>query len=76
MTELLVFNLKKDSAILKKGTREIYPLLTNDPQRIQVFFNKIKLEQGWTKNYIENLQQRLPFTTKLIALLKTEYDLK
>ncbi len=67
MTEVLVFNLKKNT--------ETFPLLTTNPQQLQVFFNKIKLEEGWNKNYVENLQERLPFTTQLIALLKTEYNL-
>jgi hypothetical protein len=75
MSELLVFNLKKDSANFKGATHAAFPLLTNDPQRIQVFFNKIKLEEGWTRNYVKNLQERLPYITKLIALLKNEYDL-
>jgi hypothetical protein len=68
MTEVLVFNLKKN-------TEKTFPLLASNPQQIQVFFNKIKLEEGWNKNYVENLQERLPYTTQLIALLKKEYDL-
>jgi hypothetical protein len=68
MTEIFVFNLKGAS-------EKSLPLLTSDPIRLQVFFNKIKLERGWTQNYIKNLQQRLPFTTKLIGQLKKEYDL-
>lgn len=67
MTVVLVFNLKKNT--------ETFPLLTSNPQQLQVFFNKIKLEEGWNKNYVENLQERLPFTSQLIALLKNEYDL-
>ncbi len=67
MTNVLVFNLKKNT--------QTFPLLISNPQQLQVFFNKIKLEEGWSKNYVQNLQERLPFTTQLIALLKTEYDL-
>ncbi len=76
MAELLVFNRKVDTVHFKKNKYEGFRLLTNDPQQIQVFFNKVKLEQGWTKNYIQNLQDRLPYTTKLISLLKKEYDLE
>lgn len=75
MTEVLIFNLKKNTADLKRDTHENFPLLTSNPREIQVFFNKIKLEHGWTKNYIKNLQERLPYTIKLIALLKKEYDM-
>jgi hypothetical protein len=75
MTEVLVFNLKKNTATLKSGSNETFPTLTSNPREIQVFFNKIKLERGWTQNYVENLQERLPYVTNLIALLKKEYDL-
>jgi hypothetical protein len=74
MTEVLVFNLKKNMANLSGN--ETFPLLTNNPRELQVFFNKIKSEQGWTQNYVENLQERLPYVTKLMALLKKEYDLE
>jgi hypothetical protein len=75
MTDLLIFNLKNHTARLSKSAAQPYPLLSLDPERIQVFFNKVMLERGWTQNYIGNLQERLPYTTKLIALLKQEYDL-
>ena len=77
MTELLIFNLKKNNTVKLTGhSYEPYPLLTLDQRKVQVFFNKIKLEQGWTQNYVKNLQERLPYTTKLIALLKKEYGLE
>ena len=70
MTEIMNFNLKDD---VHHGD---YQLVTNDPQKIQVFFNKVKLERGWTANYIQNLQDRIPYNRTLIQLLKKEYDLK
>jgi len=76
MSELLVFNLNKDSTGFNQGTRSLFPLLSSNPQRIQVFFNKIKLEQGWTKNYIRNQKEQVPHTNRLIALLKKEYGLQ
>lgn len=51
------------------------PLLTQDPQKIQIFFNKISLEQGWTENYLRNLKARVPVTNQLIELLKKEYGI-
>ncbi len=70
MTKTLNFTLKDD------GKSKGYPLVTNDKEKIQVFFNSVQLERGWTVNYIRNLQERVPFNAKLIALLKKEYDLK
>lgn len=70
MTKTLNFTLKND------GKSKGYPLVTNDKEKIQIFFNNVQLERGWTVNYIRNLQERVPFNAKLIALLKKEYDLK
>jgi len=70
MTKTLNFTLKDN------GKMKGYPLVTNDKEKIQVFFNNVQLERGWTVNYIRNLQERVPFNAKLIALLKKEYDLK
>ena len=74
MTDVLFFNLKKNTDGSWGNARELYPLLSQDPQRVQIFFNKIKLERGWTQNYVKNLERRAPFMNNLIALLKKEYD--
>jgi hypothetical protein len=74
MTDLLFFSLKKNADGSWGNAKERYPLLSQDPQRVQIFFNKIKLERGWTQNYINNLKERQPFVNQLIALLKKEYD--
>ena len=75
--ELLVFNIKIDSTIYnsKDQADKQYPLLTNDPKKIAIFFNKVYLEQGWTENYLKGLKSSLPATIRLIELLKKEYDL-
>lgn len=75
MSELLVFKIRKDTTYFKNGvyTNKNLPLLTSDPQKIEIFFNKIYLEPGWTQNYVNNLQEKLPFTIRLIELLKKEY---
>lgn len=70
MTEMLVFTLKKGDE--NRG----YPLVNKDKQKLQEFFNKIQIERGWTNNYIQNLQERVPYNTKLISLLKKEYDIE
>lgn len=69
MTELLVFTLRDD------GKSRGYPFVTNDKEKIQVFFNKVQLERGWIVNYIRNLHERVPFNARLIALLKKEYHI-
>lgn len=77
MSELLIFKIKRDTGYYKNGhyTGKALPLLTHDPQKINVFFNKVSLERGWTQNYITNLQEMQPVTIRLIALLKKEYDI-
>lgn len=75
--ELLIFTTKTSSDTFSNGDQsdKQYLLLTNDPQKKGIFFNKIYLEQGWTLNYVNNLKEGLPFTKRLIGLLKKEYDL-
>jgi hypothetical protein len=68
MVEIIVFGQKK-------GTTD-YPLVTTDPKKLEVFFNKVALERGWTQNYVRSLQGKVPYNAKLIALLKKEYSIK
>jgi hypothetical protein len=70
MTKTLIFTLKDD------GKRKGYPLVTTDKEKIQTFFNNVALEHGWTVNYIKNLQERVPYNSNLIALLKKEYEIE
>jgi len=70
MTEVLIFTLRDDGKSLG------YPFVTNNREKIQVFFNKVQLERGWIVNYIRNLHERIPFNARLITLLKKEYDIK
>jgi len=70
LSEQMIFSWG-DSAVNKD-----YPLITNDKQKLQVFFNKVKLERAWTNNYVKNLQDRVPYNTKLIELLKKEYHIE
>ena len=77
-SEFLIFTIKRDSTTFadKVGTGEQFPLLTNDPQKKAIFFNKIYLEQGWTHNYVRYLEGTRFYTDRLIVLLKKEYDLE
>jgi hypothetical protein len=76
--ELLISTWFEDTAYVKNDefTNKELPLLTNDPQKIRIFFNKISYERGWTRNYITNLEEALPYTTRLIAFLKKEYNIE
>jgi hypothetical protein len=76
ISEILVFRVLRDTAYFKNGayTSRDLPLLTNDNQKVEMFFNKISLERGWTQNYLINLQERLPYAIKLTRLLKKEYE--
>jgi hypothetical protein len=75
LSELTIFKLSMDTAYFKNGQylNKDLPLMTGDPHKIEMFFNKVYLEHGWTKNYINNLQENLPYTIRLLALLKNEY---
>lgn len=77
MSELLILRLVTDTVYFRKGspTDKELPLLTADAQNIEIFFNKISIERGWTQNYLDNIKQRIPYTIRLIELLKKEYDL-
>jgi hypothetical protein len=74
---LLIFNLKRDSIVSndKAQSDGQFPLLTNDRNKMDIFFNKIYLERGWTVNYVNSLMNGLPAATALIPLLKSKYDL-
>ena len=52
------------------------PLISTDPQKIHVFYNKIDLDRGFTQNYIRNMRERLPIAVRLIAFLQEKYDLE
>jgi hypothetical protein len=76
--ELLISTWFEDTTYFKndKFTNKELPLLTSDPQKIRIFFNKISYERGWTRNYVYSLAETLPYTTRLIAFLKKEYDVE
>lgn len=73
-SEILIFKVRNDPGYFKNGVySNKVPLLTTDPVKMEIFFNKIWIERGSTQNYIVNLQNALPYTTRLIQLLKKEY---
>jgi hypothetical protein len=76
--ELLIFTVKTDSAHVtdKSQADKEYPLVSDDRKQREIFFNKIFLERGWTKNYIGSLASSLPSTIRLIEMLKKEYELE
>jgi len=76
--ELLDYSVYYDSSYMsnKKFTAKILPLLTNDPAKQKLFFNKVDFEIGATKNYLNNLRERRPFAIRLLDFLKKEYHLE
>jgi hypothetical protein len=76
--EILISTWFEDTTYFKNDefTSKELLLLTNDPQKIRIFFNKISYERGWTRNYVNSLAETLPYTTRLIAFLKKEYDME
>jgi hypothetical protein len=51
------------------------PLLSTDPYKLHVMYNKIDGDWGVTLNYIENMRIVMPTAVRLIAFLKEKYDL-
>jgi hypothetical protein len=78
LSEIILFEVWHDTTYLRNiiFTNNDLPFLTNNPQKINVFFNKIFIERAWTQNYLNNLQDELPYTIRLIGILKKEYDVK
>jgi hypothetical protein len=78
--EMIDFTVGRDSAFMKSKEQwnpGIMPLLlSTDPQKIHLLYNKMDLDWGWTDNYIKNMQQRLPTAVRLIAFLQKKYDLE
>jgi len=78
MARLLVYSIFKDSTYFKKGdfTDKMPPLLSTDANALNLFFNQVSMERGWTINYIQNLEERVPYNSRLMALLKEEYNIE
>jgi len=66
-----------DTAYVKNGgfTGKAPPLLSTDPIKIKQVMNRVDYEIGATRNYIYNLELRLPVAERLIAYLQKEYGL-
>lgn len=77
-SDVLNYAIYYDPSYYSEGrlTDKLTPLLSEDPGKLKSLFNKVDLEIGGTKNYIYNLQLRLPFPTRLIEYLKKEYNIK
>ena len=76
--EILNYAIYYDSSFYKNGrlTDRPLPLLSDDPGKLRSLFNRVDFEIGGTENYIDNLQDRLPFAKRLIEYLKKEYNIK
>jgi hypothetical protein len=78
--EVLDFTIGRDSTYMISGMRwnpgVMPPLISTDPQKIHVMYNKIDLDGGFTLNYIRNMREALPIAVRLIAFLQEKYDLE
>jgi len=76
--EIFDYSVYYDTSYYKNGafTGKQMPLLTDDPAKEKLFFNKINYEKGATDNYIRNLQLRLPVLKSLIKFIRQEYRLE
>ena len=70
MSEVLFFRIELKAF----GDKQI-PLVTDNSEKLEVFFNKVSLERGWSQNYVNNLTAILPVTERLIILLRKEYNI-
>lgn len=75
MSEVLVFRIQYDSLYFKNGVPadKDLPMLSTDPQKLEVFYNKVSIERGWTQNYLNQLQRNFQYPVRLIEMLKEEY---
>jgi hypothetical protein len=75
MSEVLILKTSMDIAYFKNGsyTGKRLPMINRDPGKIQIFLNRIYIEREWSQNYVDNLNQTLQGTNRLINLLKNKY---
>jgi len=76
--EMLDYSVYYDSSYNQHNefTGKMLPLLTTDPAKQKLFFNKVDFEIGATKNYLNNLTDRKPIAAGLLIFLKKEYHLE
>ena len=78
--EVIDYTIGRDNSYL--GSKERWnpgvmpPLLSTDPYKIHVMYNKIDGDWGLTQTYIQNMQEKMPIAARLIAFLKERYDLE
>jgi hypothetical protein len=77
-SSLIEFRIFNDSASIQNGhfSEQNLPLLGEDLKSLNVLFNKLYLERGWTQNYVNNINQKLPYVQRLISLLRNQYNFK
>jgi hypothetical protein len=75
IVDYTIFNNPAYDEVWKGTPKILLPLVTEDPQKIHLFYNKIDFEIGATQNYINNMKYRLPDMIRLIGFLQREYDL-
>jgi len=76
--EVLNYTIFYDTSYFNNGqyTNKFLPLVSDDPQKIKALFNQVESEMGGTRNYIYNLQRRLPYAVHLIRFLKDKYGIE
>ncbi len=76
--ELIDYSVYYDSTYFTNGafTDKTLPLITGDPVKRKIFFNKVDAEISFTQNYLVNMKDIQPVAARLIAYLKQAYDLK
>jgi hypothetical protein len=79
LQQLIDLSAKEDTKYFDTSTgfkNVMLPLYLDNPSSLPRFFNKIDFEIGATRFYMYNIQGVLPYTERLIAYLKKEYDIK
>jgi hypothetical protein len=78
--ELVDYTVGQDSTYMGPNERwnsgVMPPLLSTDPYKIRVMYNKIDGDWGVTLNYINNMREVQPIAVRLIAFLQKEYDIE
>ncbi|HEX8334645.1 MAG TPA: hypothetical protein VF622_18620 [Segetibacter sp.] len=72
--DFLLRDLKTDSMVLASGRR--MPLMTTDKNILTGYANKLRMRYDWLASYNRNTKLQQSRCSRLIELIKKEYDLK
>jgi hypothetical protein len=73
---ILFYPAMEDTPAAESGAQGEAKLLTLEEEKWKLFFNKVYFDRGWTQNYVNNMQDKVPYNMRLIAFLQREYGIE